>query len=401
VIPGILQRTIFGELAKVFSLSLVGITGIILMAAIVVQASQQGLGPAQILAAIPLLIPSMLPFIIPPTTLFATCVVYGRLSHDNEITAVKSAGVNLMHVAWPSIFLGAAMSAITMGLYYYLIPYSQHVLRSVIIKDVEEFLYAMLKRDHELRGRPELKLAYEISVKQVQGRDLRSAVFKRRDPTKGGYDVVATAEHAELWVDNGKQPPEIHVHMRNAQVMDGKDRVYSQDQDYYVPMPDINRVDRFSPRDMTWKELLANRRKVIARMQELDTFRALRAAQKSPPSPPGELNQVLRDVDNIKHVEQLKLNALNCELQMRPALSCGCLFFVLVGCPVGVWFSRSDYLSAFITCFLPIVVLYYPIQLCTTGLAKDGKLHPALALWAADTAMAVIAVVLFRRLLKN
>ena len=83
-----------------------------------------------------------------------------------------------------------------MGLYYYLIPYSQHVLRSVIIKDVEEFLYAMLKRDHELRGRPELKLAYEISVKQVQGRDLRSAVFKRRDPTKGGYDVVATAEHA-------------------------------------------------------------------------------------------------------------------------------------------------------------------------------------------------------------
>ena len=88
VLPGFLQRTIFWELARVFVLSLLGITGIIVMAAVVVEASQRGLGPAQILTAIPLIVPSMLPFIIPPTTLFASCVVYGRLAHDNEITAI-------------------------------------------------------------------------------------------------------------------------------------------------------------------------------------------------------------------------------------------------------------------------------------------------------------------------
>lgn len=86
---------------------------------------------------------------------------------------------------------------------------------------------------------------------------------------------------------------------------------------------------------------------------------------------------------------------------MRPALSFGCLFFVLVGCPVGIWFSRSDYLSAFITCFLPIVFLYYPLQLCSTNLAKDGKLQPTIALWLANAAIGLIALGLFRRLLKN
>src|SRR5947208_7124580 len=94
------------ELCKVFLIALVGITGILLMAGIIAEASQQGLGPAQILAAIPLLVPSTLPYTIPATTLFATCVVYGRLSADNEILAIKSSGINVLQVVKPGIILG-------------------------------------------------------------------------------------------------------------------------------------------------------------------------------------------------------------------------------------------------------------------------------------------------------
>src|SRR5262249_17345658 len=157
---GILHRAIFGELAKVFLLSLIGITGLIVMAAIVVEASQRGLGPAQVLAAIPLIVPSMMPFIIPPTTLFAACVVYGRLAHDNEILAIKSAGVSILHVIWPGVFLGLAMSISTFGLYYYLIPHTHLLLRTTVVNDVEEYLYALLRRDHEIR-RVDVKLNYE------------------------------------------------------------------------------------------------------------------------------------------------------------------------------------------------------------------------------------------------
>src|SRR6266702_6615330 len=92
----ILHRMIFRELMRVFVLCLIGITGILLMAGIVAEASQQGLNPAQILAIIPLLIPSTLPYTIPATTLFATCVVYGRLSADNEILAMRASGINMI-----------------------------------------------------------------------------------------------------------------------------------------------------------------------------------------------------------------------------------------------------------------------------------------------------------------
>src|SRR6059058_597407 len=101
---------ILWELVKVFLMSLVGITGILLMAGIIAEASQQGLGPAQILAAVPLIIPSTLPYTIPATTLFAACVVYGRMSADNEVLAIKAAGINLIQVVGPGLLLGVVMS---------------------------------------------------------------------------------------------------------------------------------------------------------------------------------------------------------------------------------------------------------------------------------------------------
>src|SRR5438270_12437623 len=196
----LLHRMILWELGKVFSLSLIGITGILLMAGIIAEASQQGLGPEQILEIIPFLIPSTLPYTIPATTLFATCVVYGRLAHDNEILAIRAAGINLLHVVWPAVLLGVVMSTATMGLYYRVIPYTHRLMRTLFLKDVEEALYAMLRRDKQINYP---KLSYAIFVRRVDGHKLYEAIFKRRDMREGhdGYDVVAWAREAELRVD--------------------------------------------------------------------------------------------------------------------------------------------------------------------------------------------------------
>ena len=93
----ILTRMIFWELVKVFVLCLIAITGILLMAGIVAEASQQGLNPAQTVAIIPLLIPSTLPYTIPATTLeqgrVAAFVVYEfiRLNNLDNFTLSRCA----------------------------------------------------------------------------------------------------------------------------------------------------------------------------------------------------------------------------------------------------------------------------------------------------------------------
>ena len=45
--------------------------------------------------------------------------------------------------------------------------------------------------------------------------------------------------------------------------------------------------------------------------------------------------------------------------------------FALIGCPVGIWANRSDYLSTFVICFIPTLVVYYPLLLAGSDLGKS------------------------------
>ena len=394
-----LHRMIFFELARVFVLSLVGITGIMVMAGIVAEATQQGLSPTQVLAAIPLLVPSFLPYTIPATTLFATCVVYGRLANDNEILAIKAAGVHLRLVIGPAVLLGLLMSCVTMGLYYQLIPYTHYLLRTNFLNDAEDYMYSALKKDRVLKR---WDLPYCIWVRQVQGRRLEDALFKRRDRPYH-YDVVARAREAELHVDLVKK--EVLVHMLHCYVLgeNGKGGwAYFKDRIWSVPLPaDFGAARQVRPRAMSVPELLQHRQELRDEMDNRAAELSLSIARKAMSNPPFDIDVHIGHLRSALQEHRGMLQALETELHMRPALSFGCLFFVLVGCPVGIWFSKSDYLSAFITCFLPIVFLYYPLLLCATNFAKQGKAPAYLALWAPNAVIGLIALVLFRRLLKH
>src|SRR5207249_9078528 len=116
---------------------------------------------------------------------------------------------------------------------------------------------------------------------------------------------------------------------------------------------------------------------------------------------PADLEKHIMNLENKIKDRDRQVLAMQAELQMRPALALGCLFFVLVGCPIGIWFSRSDYLSSFITCFLPIVFIYYPLMLCGTGMAKDGRFAMMAAVWIADGVVALAGLVLLVRLLRS
>jgi lipopolysaccharide export system permease protein len=48
-------------------------------------------------------------------------------------------------------------------------------------------------------------------------------------------------------------------------------------------------------------------------------------------------------------------------------------------------------LSAFMTCFLPIIGLYYPLMLVGTNLGKEGLLPPVYSLWVGNVLLAVMA----------
>jgi lipopolysaccharide export system permease protein len=397
---GIIHRTILWELFRVFALSLVGITGMLVMAGIIAEATQHGLAPNQVLAAIPLLVPSTLPYTIPATTLFATCVVYGRLAADNEILAIKAAGINILRVVWPGVLLGIAMSLVTMWLYYDIIPTTHHLMRAMVMRDVEEFLYSALKRERCIRHPSK---NYTMHVKTVQGRMLIDPVFVRRDPKSKNDDIIARADEAEMRVD--LQHKQILFRMYRCRVSSSNngDNGYFEFKEWPVDLPadfvDMNK--KYRPGDMTWDELFEYVAEMRKSKEKTDAELALMLSLDHTPRAPEDLTDRVKMLRFASRQKLAEIHSVEAEMLNRPALAFGCLCFVVVGCPIGIWFSKSDYLSAFITCFLPIVMIYYPLLLCGSSLAKNGSLHPFLALWAANGLMALTAVPLYRKLLKN
>ena len=429
---GIVNRMILAELVKVFLLSLVALTGMFLLAGLIQEATQKGLSPGQIVMFIPLIVPNTLPFTIPATTLFATCVVYSRMSADNEVLVLRAAGVNIYHLLWPALLLGVLTAGATAALYYDTIPRSQQLLRQQLLREGEDIVYGMIKREGGLR---QSSLDFALFVRDVQGRDLIDVVVKKRLPDKKGYELVARAQTARLRVrkvsadgagdEVGRQESVLERFQRRLAGMTGTDQyelvVYMdrcfvdslkgdaaldlQGKEFTTPLPEsiFGKDPRTRPSSQTWQELMANRAETASELAELRELSAQAAAKGDAPSPtPKKTYAELAREYRAGPVEaDLRLlRQIDVEIQMRPALAVGCLCFVLIGCPVGVWASRSDYLSVFIICFLPTVFVYYPLLLASLNLAKNSKV-PHTAAWGANAIALLVALVLIQRLMKR
>jgi lipopolysaccharide export system permease protein len=437
---GTINRMILAELVKVFLLSLVALTGMFLLAGLIQEATNKGLSPTQIAMAIPLIIPNTLPFTIPATTLFATCVVYGRMSADNEVLVLRAAGVNIYHLLWPALILGLGTTAITGGLYYDTIPRSQQLLKAQLEKDAEDIVYGMLKREGGLR---QVNLDYVLFVRDVQGRDLIDVVIKKRkpktskDPTPGAYELVARAQTAKIRIRRageaqpdatdpaklaklsaserwqikksagpGGEQKELVVYMDRCYVdsLKGDAAAELHGQEYATPLPNtiFGKPTPERPSSQTWPQLFVNLAEARTDLVDLEAeLKDVMARPESSFTAPNTKTAVVTSMvtGSVRYTQEL-IWKTEVEIQLRPALAVGCLCFVLIGCPVGIWASRSDYLSVFIICFLPTVFLYYPLLLAGLNMAKSGKM-PAWSAWAADVIALVVAFVLIKRLMKR
>ena len=294
---GIVNRMILAELVKVFLMSLVALTGMFLLAGLIQEAAQKGLSPGQIILAIPLIIPNTLPFTIPATTLFATCVVYGRMSADSEVLVLRAAGVNIYRLLTPAIILGLLTGATTAALYYDTIPRSQRLLQAQLLNDAEDIVYGMLKREGGLR---QANLDYVLFVRDVQGRDLIDVVIKKRKADRKvdgpAYEMVVRARQPSCAVrkavddgsdsiePNAKRPKapqsasdrfranhsasatgqkyELVVFMDRCYVdsLKGDAAAEFHNQEYASPLPEtiFGKPTGDRPSAQTWKELFAN-----------------------------------------------------------------------------------------------------------------------------------------------
>jgi lipopolysaccharide export system permease protein len=402
---------------RAFALALLTMTIIFVLFMVAAEALRSRmLGPADVLNLVPFVIPSTLPYTVPVSLLFAVTVVYGRIAGDNEIIAVKSAGVSVMAVIWPTIFLGAAASGVLWHANRTWIPESAHNAKLVLFKDIEDFIYKFLKRDKEL-SLP--NMPFFIKVQDVVGRDLIHATIKKRAKNADNTDTFSAtiqAEKARLQFDLDRKVVAVHLEGAEEQNHQGSfDVTFLPNQPLELPLEMKNSgfgnksIQEHTNRELDAELAIAGERLANDRKRQAIGASLLFAAGLFHPS--NSLPDASWGVKGINWQDvgeaasknsywKKRRNELETEKQLRNSMAFGSLLFVILGAPVGIRFAKRDFLSAFMTCFLPIIGLYYPLMLFGINMGKEGSLPPYQALWISNLVLAVLAGWVYPRIIK-
>ncbi|MBI1347650.1 LptF/LptG family permease [bacterium] len=390
----LLERYILVELLRVFTAVLGLTTCLLLLVGVFGQVRENGLGPLQVLQILPFVVPSLLPFTIPATLLLTVCVVYGRMAGDREIIAAKAAGIHIAALLWPSYFLGAVLSVVSLIMLDQAIPWSFANIERVVTLAMEDIFLDVLRTQNQVYIK---ERGITITVMEVRDRTLIFPTF--RISPNGRSAVTLQAEEAKLSFDLRRQ--EVILQMKHGIVdVPGQAQAAFETEEKSFPLP--SKRGRLRARNLQIDDIVTevaaaeNDERVAQTSQAIDTALLLSTGNFSRLASP----------DFAVHRQQIreatdKRWKMTTELHNRYATACSCFFFVLLGSPFAVLMARKQFLTSFLFCFLPILLIYYPVSMMTQNLSKTGKLDPMWAVWSANAIMAVAAGYFFRKVLQN
>jgi lipopolysaccharide export system permease protein len=406
---GILQRYVMGEVLRAFSLALLTITAVFVLMTVMTKAASAGLGPYEILKLIPYMIPTSLPYTVPVSLLFASTVVYGRLAGDNEVIAVKTAGLSAMVLIWPTLIIALALSVTLSNLSATFIPESTTAGKMVIYKNMEDFFYKKLKmdkyaefpqwvikvKDVDVETRTMIGPTFKQRAEKVERSALLPPVADGDVEEQGAYKMVVQSKTAKIQFDFPKEL--VHVYFEDANVRKAgvePSEANIRETTIDLPLPDKGQFGTAKMvEEMTVAEMTEKKAEYLENIAMSRKRQAAAAAWLIGSGRPGlvewrEVQSAYRNYDFWR----AECKKFDTEIQMRQAMAWGSLFFVILGAPVGILFARRDFLSAFISCFMPIILVYYPLMLFAMNLGKEDIIYPELV-WTGNVVLWVAAFV--------
>jgi lipopolysaccharide export system permease protein len=336
-------------------------------------------------------------FAVPGTMLFAVASVFGRMSASNEVIALKAAGVSPMAIVWPAAMLALVVSFVSVWLNDVAVSWGRDGVRRVVVNSVEQIIYGRLRQQRSY-STPQIS----INVKAVDGRRLIRPTLSFQSGGSNGPPATVSAAEAELRANasNGN----LVVTFRDGTLHMG---------DYTASFPDtivrevpLDAVSRkgtasTSPSEIAMAEFAKARTDQIAK---IDQFEQVAAGKIAMGIVTGHMEQTVpASVEPDRQQAtwaKSRLTRIIMEPWRRWANGFSCLCFVLVGAPMAIRMRNADFLTSFFLCFLPILLVYYPVFMLGVSRVKSGSL-PAPAVWMGNVLVALWGLWLLRSVIRR
>jgi LPS export ABC transporter permease LptF len=308
-------------------------------------------------------LPFSLIFTIPWGLLTSVLLVFGRLSADNELTALRSNGVSIGRICIPLVVIALLCTAASVWLNVQVAPAAQEEMRSTVFNLATRNPMALFGSDQVIDQFP----GHKIYVGKKNGNQLENIiVFQLNDnfmPMKMTYARTGSLE-ADL---PGKR---ILMHLYGARY---------QQRDEYEPFA-LDRIrDGISVEEGTLPISLED-------LYEKEKRRASRSMLS--------LEQLL---EQLKADDPKMRSSSRTEINKRFSFPMACLVFALVGVPLGITAHRRETSFGF-AASLVIGVFYFLFIIVADTLRANPKLHPELLVWLPNVLFLALGIWMFRRL---
>lgn len=390
-----LERYVLVEILRIFGVLITISTLLFVFVGVFSEAQKLDLGIWQVLQIMPYFIPSLMPYTIPATLLLTVCVVYGRMAGENEIIAVRAAGVHVMHLMWPAFFVAATLSLIALILSDQVTPWAFRKIERIVALAVEDIFLDKLRGENQITSKDH---GFAIAVTGVRGRTLLQPTI--RFTPRGGKQTTITAKEAHIEFDLPKGQVWLTlIGMRGN--FAGPNRtsfMKYQRIAYELPKPS----DSVGLRVQRTQDLV----KSIEAQHKADLeVRQRQAVEAAFAMTRGDFDCLsdpkFKSHESFFHSIRERIRYLRTEYHSRIAMSVSTFFVVLLGTPFAILIAKKHIVTSFLFCFLPILTIYYPISMLTQNMSKSGQLDPTWASWVANSVLSIGAIYNLRRVMQN
>jgi LPS export ABC transporter permease LptF len=311
-------------------------------------------------------LPFSLIYTIPWGLLTAVLLVFGRLSADNELIALRSNGVSITRICLPLAVLAVICTAICLWLNVQVAPAAQEKLRTTIFDLATRDPMALFGSDQVIDEFPGRK----IYVGKKEGNKLENIMVFEMDE-----DFLATrmtyARSGRLEADLENKRVLMHLHDARYQQRDEKDPL-----DLRRIKDGINMAEGTLPISL---EELYEREK------------------KQPNRSAMSIQQLL---EQLKSENERQKSTSRTEINKRFSFPFSCLAFALIAVPLGVTAHRRETSIGF-AMGLIVGITYFIFVIIGDTLRAKPQFHPELFVWFPNLLFLVLGGLMFRRLARQ
>ena len=379
---------------------------------------------------------------VPMSLLISSVMTFGRMAQQNEITALKSAGVNLYNIIKPALWFGA-MVAIALCLFNNFILPEMNYNARLLARDI-------YKKKPELSIEPgyfvDMIPQYTMIVKEMDGKDFKDVkIFSKNQKSE---QTTIYANQGSLSSDGNM----ITIDLQDGEIHE----IDLSDYDYYrkirfkthqiiISMDDLmmnrtsesNRTDRemrvpqmiqeieknkilinqiYDRIENVKKEIgitnpnantleIINNEIELLKEKKADVIKEDRNYNENVPVPAFENKEYILSLTNnarqfkneftlIENYEKTN-NKFKVEIHKKFTLALACILFTMVGAPLGI-LVRNGGMTIASGLSIAFFLIYYILLIWGEQLADRNLLNPGLGSWLPNIILFVSGMIILK-----